>query len=306
MRTRPVVIGSIVASVVTAFASPAGAAPTTAVAAAVRVVATSGWTPASPDPTGVAYQRSTGRLLVVDSEVDESTGAGYHGANAWFTSRRGRVLRTFATLGFSREPTDVAVKGARGRTLFFTDDNRDRIFVVRPGADGRWGTGDDQVTSFSTHPFGNRDPEAIAFAHLRTGNTLFVASGRGNTVYRISPGPDRRFDGVAPVGDDLVTSFSVLDVGLRNPKGIAVDAAHRRLYLVGYNQAEIVVTTLNGRLRGTIDISASAIVHPSGIAIAPGSKQPRTRSLYVTDKGIDNNDKPSENDGQLFEFSLSP
>ncbi|MGZ4103813.1 MAG: hypothetical protein ACXVP8_00975 [Actinomycetota bacterium] len=63
--------------------------------------------------------------------------------------------------------------------------------------------------------------------------------------------------------------------------------------------------TAGARWDATIDISASGIVHPSGITIAPGSKQPRTRSLYVTDKGIDNNNKPSENDGQLFEFSLS-
>jgi DNA-binding beta-propeller fold protein YncE len=306
MRARSMVAASIVAFVATWWAPPAGAAPTSVTAAAARVVATSEWIPASPDPTGVAYQRSTGRLLVVDSEVDESTGAGYDAANAWFTSRRGRVRRTFTTLGFTHEPTDVAIKGARGRTLFFTDDNRDRIFVVRPGADRRWGTGDDVVSSFSTHTFGNRDPEAIAFAHLRSGNALFVASGRGNTVYRISPGPDRQFDGAAPLGDDRVTSFSVLALGLRNPKGVAVDATHRRLYLVGYNEAEIAATTLKGELRGTIDVSASGIVHPSGITIAPGSEQPRTRSLYVTDKGIDNNDKPSENDGQLFEFSLAP
>jgi DNA-binding beta-propeller fold protein YncE len=306
MRIRSVLVGSIVAFVVMACALPAEASPTSSSATVVRVLATSSWIPGSPDPTGVAYQRSTGRLLVVDSEVDESTGAGYHGVNAWFTSRRGRVVRTFATLGFTPEPTDVAVKGARGRTLFFTDDNRDRVFVVRPGADGRWGTGDDQVSSFSTHTVGNRDPEGISFARLRSGNALFVLSGRGNTVYRITPGPDRQFDGAAPAGDDQVTSFSVLSVGLRNPKGIAVDAAHRRLFLVGYNQMDIVQTTLKGQLRATIDISTSGIVHPSGITIAPGSEQPRTRSLYVTDKGIDNNDKPSENDGQLFEFSLAP
>jgi hypothetical protein len=306
MRIRSFVTSSIVALVVILPGLPAHASPVTTTATPVRVIATSSWTPASPDPTGVAFQRSSGRLLVVDSEVDESTGAGYHGANAWFASRRGRVLRTFATLGFTHEPTDVAVKGARGRTLFFTDDNRDRIFVVRAGSDRRWGTGDDQVSSFSTHTFGNRDPEGIAFARLRSGNALFVLSGRGNTVYRITPGADRQFSGAAPAGDDQVTSFSTLAVGLHNPKGIAVDAAHRRLYLVGYNETDVVQTTLKGQLRATIDISASGIVHPSGITIAPGSTQPRTTSLYVTDKGIDNNDKPSENDGQLFEFSLAP
>jgi hypothetical protein len=267
----------------------------------VRVTETSAWNRPSPDPTGVVYQRSTGRLIVVDSEVEE-TGL-YDGANAWFTSLKGRVKATFNTLDFTNEPTDVAVKGRR--TFFFTDDDPDRVYRVRRGPDRRWGTADDLVSWFGTRPFGNHDPEGLALVHLRSGNALFMTSGQGNRVYRLSPGPNGRFDGVAPLGDDVVTSFSSTDIGVKNPKGIAVDAANRRLYLVGYSRRAIVLTTLKGKLVDTIDISASDIQHPSGITLAPGSVDAGTTDVYVTDKGVDNNPHPAENDGQLFEFSLS-
>ena len=42
----------------------------------------------------------------------------------------------------------------------------------------------------------------------------------------------------------------------------------------------------------------------SGITFAPGTDG-SPRRLYVTDRGVDNNVNPAENDGQLVEVKIS-
>jgi hypothetical protein len=288
-------IVSLAATFAIATAPVASAAPTATVS---RVTWTSRWHRPSPDPTGIAYERSTRKLLVVDSEVEET--GWYDGANVWLKRLpKRRPSQHWSTLSFSKEPTDVAVGGPR--TLFFTDDNRHRIFRVHPGPDGTWGTQDDVVSSFPTSAFGTRDAEGLVFARLRRHRFLYVVSGKAATVYRLSPGPDGSFDGVAPVGDDIVSaSFSTDELGLANPKGIAFDPGSKLLYIVGHDQQLILRTRLRGRLVDSIDISSSGITHPSGVALAPGSKDPSAKHVYVTDWG-----RRHENDGRIFEFALS-
>ena len=67
----------------------AAVSPLTVSATLVRTIATSAWNPALPDPAGIVYLPGPDRLQVVDSEVDETTGAGYHGVNLWQTNRSG-------------------------------------------------------------------------------------------------------------------------------------------------------------------------------------------------------------------------
>src|SRR5262245_18707971 len=104
--------------------SPASAGTT---ATLVNTVDTSLWNKPSPDPMGLAYRKSTNTIVVVDSEVEETTGAGYHGANVWFTSPAGTVRKAWNTLGFTSEPTDVALNGAK--TIYITDDDNSQINV---------------------------------------------------------------------------------------------------------------------------------------------------------------------------------
>ena len=68
----------------------------------------------------------------------------------------------------------------------------------------------------------------------------------------------------------------------------------------------IVETTRAGRLVRKIDLSTTGIRRASGIVFAPGSTPATraTRHLYITDRGTDNNIKPNENDGRLYEFTL--
>ena len=276
---------------------PAGMAASTATV--VRVRPTSVWSPPSPDPVGLAYMPTERRLIITDSEVEETSL--WAGANVWFTTLKGRPTRSFSTTRYTKEPTDVAV-GRKGLTLYFSDDDLHRIFIVHRGADRRWGTRDDPVSSFSTLSFGSHDPEGLAFG----ARSLFVTDGKEtHLVFRLRPGPDGRFDGTAPVGDDVVTQFDTAPLGLSVPEDVVFDHVSHHLYLTGHRSRVILITTLAGALVGSIDISASGIMFPAGIALAPASDGTASTHVYVTARGVDNNIDPTENDGRLFEFALS-
>ena len=61
-----------------------------------------------------------------------------------------------------------------------------------------------------------------------------------------------------------------------------------------------------GGLLRRIDVDFPASVRPSGVTIAPGSENPVLRNYYVTDRGVDNDVDPLENDGRLFEVVAVP
>jgi hypothetical protein len=82
----------------------------------VRVIDTSIWSPASPDPAGIEYLLATNRLFVVDSEVDEMTI--YQGKNTFTSSNAGTLISSCTTLSFSDEPTGTAVNPANGEMSF--------------------------------------------------------------------------------------------------------------------------------------------------------------------------------------------
>jgi DNA-binding beta-propeller fold protein YncE len=290
-------LGSVAALLLIVALAPAGRAVSTAVT--VRVTRTSAWTPPSPDTGGITYMPAERRLIVTDSEVDETNV--WAGKNVWFTTLKGRPIRSFSTARYTKEPTDVAV-GKKGLTLYFSDDDLHRIFIVHRGPDRRWGTWDDPVSSFSTLSFGSRDAEGIAFG----GRSLFVTDGKvTHLIFRLRPGPNGRFDGAPPAGDDVVTQFDTGPLGLSVPEGVAFDHASHHLYITGRRSRVILITTVNGALLNRIDISFSGIVYPSGIALAPASDGSSKTHVYVVARGVDNNADPGENDGKLFEFALA-
>src|SRR2546427_2840805 len=137
----------------------------------VQTIDTSLWTlpdgsPApSPDPAGITVLPN-GHLLISDSEVEEFTHPYFHGFNLYEALTSGTLLATANTLAFTKEPTGVAFnpRNSRGHpSLFFSDDDKLRVFEVDLGSDGLYGTADDTVTSFSTSAFGDNDPEGVAF-----------------------------------------------------------------------------------------------------------------------------------------------
>ena len=152
-----------------------------------HVIRTWRWATPSPDPTGLDFMPN-GQLVVTDSEVDETPVN--EGRNVWRITRGGHVKRAMSTYRFTHEPTDIAVGGSR-HVWYFSTDVGARIFVVRLGPDGRYGTPDDTRRSFSTSDFGSRDPEGLAFG----GGSLWLSDGSNERIYRIRPGRNGRFGG---------------------------------------------------------------------------------------------------------------
>jgi hypothetical protein len=64
--------------------------------------------------------------------------------------------------------------------------------------------------------------------------------------------------------------------------------------------------TRSGTLVRTIDISAAGATRPAGLTCGPGSVHPSTPSIYIAARGVDNGSDPNENDGTIFEMSLTP
>ncbi len=282
-----------------ALVAPAAAAGTVV----KRKINTSMWGVPSPDPTGLAFLPS-GRLLVVDSEVEET--AVDEGKNMWRITTSGDVLKTFSTESFTKEPTDVAVD-PRG-IWYISDDGdhngvRGRIFVRNLGPDGKYGTRDDTRRSFGTGTFGAEDVEALAFG----ADSLWIGTGSGREVYRIDPGPNGRIDGkdAGLGGDDVITSFSVAAFGVTDLEGVEF-GPNRHIYVLGNQQnANILELTKAGALVRSIDLSGVPLRAPSDLAWGPASGNPDNKNFYIADRGVDNNADPSENDGRIFEVKIT-
>ena len=271
----------------------------------VQTILTSGWSPASPDPTGVAYLPDTGELLTCDSEVDETSI--FAGVNLWQHSNTGVVSATASTSAFSGEPSGIAADPAGGR-LWISDDNAARIYQVRFGADGSFGTADDLVSDLDgLVGAGCDDLKDVTYDDEN--DRLFVVSRAGLEICEIRPGADGKFDGAAPSGDDVVTTVSLVGSGITAPEGIVYDPLSRvggSLVVADKGTRDLYEFEPAGGLLRRIDVAFPASVRPSGVTIAPGSTNPVLRNYYVADRGQDNNIDPLENDGRLFEVVAVP
>ena len=270
-------------------------------ASLIQTIETFRFLPPSPDPAGLAFDSVSGNLIIGDSEVDEMSI--FTGDNVFISTLEGTLVRTGSTMKFSKEPTGVAFNPVTGH-LFISSDDAGRVFEIDSGLDGQYFTADDVLSSFDTHVFGSYDAEGVAF----DGHTgaLFIADGVNAEVYRVDPGLNGVFDGLPPTGDDLVTQFDTAALGVIDPEGIEFRADVGCLYLVGDDAKQVAVTTVDGHLLQMIDISAANAKMPAGLALGPGSRDPGSLSLYISDRGVDNNADPQENDGRIYEMSLPP
>ena len=280
------------------FLAPVSVAAT-AVATLVQTIDMSMFSPPSPDPAGIAYIASSDTLLVSDSEVDEMSI--FSGDNLFEMTRFGSLVDTATTVAYSREPTGVAVNPAN-QHIFISDDNTRKIFEVNPGPDGLRNTSDDTVTSLDTMAFNSGDPEGVTFDSWQ--GVLFIVDGVNSEVYRVSPGVNGVFDGVPPAGDDQVVSFDTQTLGVTDPEGITFDTDSGHLYIVGEPTSALAEVTTSGILVQMIDISAAGARLPAGLAYGPSSPSPSMVSIYISDRGVDNNNDPDENDGRVFEMLL--
>jgi uncharacterized protein YjiK len=263
----------------------------------VQMIDTSQWVPASPDPSGVTYLPASDRLTVVDSEVNETTGAGYHGVNVWEVTRTGTVTRGWNTLSFTNEPTGVSHDPATNRLFIASDARPNGIHIVQAGADGLFGTADDTRTFLNTAVLGLTDTEDPEFDPA-TGH-LFFLDGVSTTVYRADP-----VDGVFGNGNDLVTSFDVGRYGPTDVEGLAIDQARGTLLVGDRRSRQIYEVTKSGELVRQINARVAGMTFLSGMSMAPASSGSGRMNIWITDRAVDNGPDPTENDGKLFELTL--
>jgi hypothetical protein len=278
--------------------TPAGASPVL-----VQTIDTSIWNPPSPDPSGITYWAARDRLVLVDGEVDEIPRL-FQGANGFITTRGGSLTGTFNTLDYTPEAVGIDIEVDFTSGDFFISSDTDRvIYQISVGPDGQLGTGDDSMRSFSTATFGNNDPEGLTFGAVGGQLRLFTVDGFGNEVYTTNPGSN----GIFGDGDDSTTRFSTASMNIRDPEGIDYSTASGTLFIVDRGGDKIIEVTTGGVLLQTIDLTVfiPGVLNPADLTFAPSSTGSGQQNLYIVERGEDNNNNPRENDGRIYELSLT-
>jgi len=287
------------------FIAPAALPPGTELlpATLIRTFDTSNasWDPSAPDPAGIDYWPLTNRLLIADSEVDEMP-AYFKGSNVFLSTASGNLTGNCSTIDFTGEPTGVAVNPTNNH-IFIASDFQDLVFEISLGGDNAYCTADDTVTQTSMAAlYGVTDAEDVAYGN----NTLFVAGGASAEVYVIPLGAN----GVLGGGDDgAMTHYDTEIWGFSDLEGIGYNPTAGTLFIVSTKRTDKYLGEIapGGTLLRAYDLSFMDDIGNirSDVTYAPGSQNPTTRSIYIASRGVDNDTDPNENDGKVWEISIS-
>ena len=92
---------------------------------------------------------------------------------------------------------------------------------------------------------------------------------------------------------------------MRDPEGIGYHAQRNSIFLVSRLDRDVLVeASATGTLLNTFDIAPLDTTFPAGVGVGPASGG-SGQSVYIVDRGVDNDENPNENDGKLYEVSLS-
>jgi len=259
------------------------------------------WDPFSPDPSGIAYAGSIGKLVVDDGEVEETNvnNYPYEGINVWevdpVTGAGDGILDTTAGSPINKEPVGVA-----------WDPDRNELYISRDGSSSaiwaytRIGTQWVLRNSRLVTGFGVADAEGLAFGN----GQLYIGDGTNKEIWIIGPGQD----GIVATGDDvLVSHFDTAVLGITDPEGVGIDHNTGHVWILSHKDGEGMVETLpDGTLVSTTHFDFPTN-NPGGLDIAPTSSttdDPTAMSAWVAQRGVDNNSDPNEKDGKIFEVSM--
>ncbi|MCU9848370.1 hypothetical protein OEZ60_10150 [Defluviimonas sp. WL0024] len=236
----------------------------------------------STDPSGIIYNPLTGRLIIVDSEVDEMP---FSRANNFFEASLDGSLVSSLSLPFTDEPTGLAIDAQNGR-LFITDDDLYKVFVVDAS------NPTSVLWEFDTVPLGGIDPEDVAFDPVS--GHLFILNGLSRTVIEVDQ-----------TGTQLFRSFTV-PTTIMDPEALAYDPDEGVFYVGGGFSDLIWKVDFNGTILEVIDALTDARaegtnhrVSVKDLAFAPASDGSGEMHLYVADYGWSHVD-----DGRLIEIDL--
>ena len=133
---------------------------------------------------------------------------------------------------------------------------------------------------------------------------LWIIDGMNAEVYHLLPGPNGKFDGVPPDGDDVLNHFDTKVLGIIDPEGIYRDTVSGNLFITSKDPTKVWEVSTAGSLVQIYDVSAANAVKLAGVTLAPNSKSAGDTSIYLVDRVVDNNAVSTENDGLMYEFAL--
>jgi len=267
------------------------------------------WSTPSTDPTGLTYDPRSRKFWISDSEVDE-TGFWKH-RNLFLANRLGALRKTRRLDKATVEPEGISWY-PRGKSLFVVDDDKNAVFRFGRGSDGKLGTRDDKARKLvNTLRYGSGDAEGVTW-HTRRGrlDMLIWTDATTNKIYELKRGRDHRFG----TRDDVmkrkfaVSSFTGPgDRHFNDADGVYFDRKTGHLFTVDSKKHFVLETTLAGAFVQTINMLFCRDDPDcrgfSDLVFAPGTDG-SARRLYLTDRGVDNNVDPSENDGRLYQVQL--
>ena len=125
----------------------------------VQTIAVSGFTPGSPDPSGIAYLPGPDRMHIVDSEVEEIDRRGLPRREHVATHEVRRPDRHRNHVPAIFEGADRCCARSGVQHPLHLRRQRRRIHVVKPGPDGLFGNADDVLAFVNTFALGSDDSE---------------------------------------------------------------------------------------------------------------------------------------------------
>jgi hypothetical protein len=131
-----------------------------------------------------------------------------------------------------------------------------------------------------------------------------VAGGKDAEVFRIPLGAN----GILGGGDDgQMTHFDTSSLGFNVLEGIGYNWDNGTLLLLSAQRKDTYLgeTTTSGDLLNVYNLAThTGLTHREDVTWAPASQGPNPKNFYITDRGIDNNNDPDENDGEVYELSI--
>jgi sugar lactone lactonase YvrE len=305
---RQLFIAAVIGLCAVIFASPASGA----IEGSLVRHSNTNWSTPSTDPTGLTYDGKRKKLLISDSEVDETQF--WKGRNLFLATKAGALKATRRLTKATVEPEGISWY-PRGKSLFVVDDDKNAIFRFGPGRDGKIGTRDDKVKKVvDTLRYGSGDGEGVTW-HARRGKVdmLIWTDATTTKVYELKRGRDHRFGTKDDVMKRAFAASQFADPNdhhLNDPNGIYFDGKTGHLFVVDSKKHFLLETTLTGGFVRTIEMPFCRAKNPttpcrgfSDLVFAPGTDG-SPHHLYLTDRGVDNNVDPNENDGKLYEVEL--
>jgi len=269
------------------------------------------WEFNSSDPSGITYDSSTGNLIIVDSEVDETEPI-CSKPNVFYLSTAGSLVNVVNTCTreyhFMKEPTGIDFNDANGH-IFISDDDQNSIFEIAPGTDNLYWTLDDIVVKKDLTGLGYDEEDLTVF-----GNRVYVANGLNGGYLRFDLGAD----GILSGDDGKLELFSTLAYGFSDVEGITHSPDGQSIFIVSTKGTDrhLGEFSPDGDLENKWDLSFMGRMPNirSGLTFGPGSLDPTAFSLYIVSRGFDNNvslgtpfpANPTEDDGKVWEISLNP